>query len=1156
MKSLYDQIIQENNLSFITVTRTTNQITLKIDYTNLNYSIDSTENGWFINMESFGGNGQQGHPDLPYRTYTLELPANVIFSSINTTIDSIYSTAAGNYTPFKPVVIYADTIVLEEPNQEIYTTNANYPANPISITNPSNMRNWVFLGIELFPFQYNPVTGNLLKIDSIAYIINFEVSRDSIPKDSTKVSGYCIITTQTIKESSEKLEEFRLSKERIGFDCLVVTVDSLDTCNFTNLQAPGERPERIRRYLQENYIEKNIEYVLLIGNPDPDDQFHDNDYIGDVPMKMAYPERLDSFYDITPTDYYYSDLTGNWDLDGDEIFGENKTFSELGYVPRPSITNLNYSIKYEGYLIIPMNGTDTIKGIIQAKYDNGFRLWINDTLYNSSNNADRTYWSDSSSWNSIINQGETSLTQHFKSGLYKIKIEYKNTGGDGYLQLFFPLFTSYVQDYYKKLLPENWFYHYNNGNYYPGLEVTYYNDDSLSNSVSSQIQTSVINYDWTNGDKGIGGVDFLPEVIVGRIPIYENNIDTLDMILNRIINYQFNQEENQRRESLIITNQILPDADEDSIITVGEHINNLHVNNLFSTYRVYHRTWPNINLINLTIPTSYSNVLEVWNENNPSVVTWMSHGKAESNIYGQGVYALNIMNSTTCDQINRTKPAIVFEGSCFLGIPEYSYNLGYRLLKNNAVATISATRKGWGADKISDSLVQITVDATDLAYFFNKNLLDFNSVGSSFTNTKARNTTNICDWLNILTFNLYGEPSLSLFDEVQKIKLDAGYNLISSYMDVKSDSLFALFNGIKNKMSFIRNEDSLYYRPDSLNEIGAFNNKKAYYLYMQSSDSLFILGSPVVPENTYIDLKANFWNQLSYLRKNELIITSALDNIPDSIIVIVKNVNGQIYVPKYYINQIGNMKPGCGYLIYLTDSISFTYPQNSSSKSNLKKNICGFAQYLKPIKNRTGNNSTLIVKNLDLTDNYEIGIINTKGDLVGSGAVENNICPITIWGKNDIDNKTDGSLLGEILSPVLYNTSTMKFEDIILNNIKDIITGNYLNELLYFTDRIIEADATIDINNSTINNNFNMAAIPNPCNENTVISYTLIENTNVTLQITDNLANEVVRLVNNEFQQPGNYNYNLNSENLTNGIYYCNIFTDNNIETILILIIK
>jgi len=193
---------------------------------------------------------------------------------------------------------------------------------------------------------------------------------------------------------------------------------------------------------------------------------------------------------------------------------------------------------------------------------------------------------------------------------------------------------------------------------------------------------------------------------------------------------------------------------------------------------------------------------------------------------------------------------------------------------------------------------------------------------------------------------------------------------------------------------------------------------------------------------------------------------------------------------------------------------------------------------------------------MNIPDNYEIGIINSNGDLVGSGAIENNICPITIWGKNDIDNLVDGSLLGEFLRPVLYNTSTMKFENIVLNNIQDVISGNYLNDLLYFPDRIFEANATIDINNALINNNNNLTVLPNPCNENTIISYTLTENTNVTLQITDNLANEVARLVDNEFQQSGNYSYNLNSENLTNGIYYCNIITDNNIETVLILIIK
>src|SRR4030042_2704663 len=38
-------------------------------------------------------------------------------------------------------------------------------------------------------------------------------------------------------------------------------------------------------------------------------------------MKMCWPDRLDSYPD-TPTDHFFSDLTGNWDLDGDGYYGE------------------------------------------------------------------------------------------------------------------------------------------------------------------------------------------------------------------------------------------------------------------------------------------------------------------------------------------------------------------------------------------------------------------------------------------------------------------------------------------------------------------------------------------------------------------------------------------------------------------------------------------------------------------------------------------------------------------------------------------------------------------------------------------------------------------------------------------------------------------
>jgi hypothetical protein len=40
-----------------------------------------------------------------------------------------------------------------------------------------------------------------------------------------------------------------------------------------------------------------------------------------------------------------------------------------------------------------------------------------------------------------------------------------------------------------------------------------------------------INFNWVTGDNGPGGVDFSPEVYVGRIPVYDNDVGQLDAIL-------------------------------------------------------------------------------------------------------------------------------------------------------------------------------------------------------------------------------------------------------------------------------------------------------------------------------------------------------------------------------------------------------------------------------------------------------------------------------------------------------------------------------------------------------------------------------------------------------------------------------------------------
>ena len=132
--------------------------------------------------------------------------------------------------------------------------------------------------------------------------------------------GYTIITSNAIRTASTKLDDFVAHKITLGFNVEVITETDFG-------DAIGDAAaENIRSWLQDHYIDDNIKYVLFVGNPDPNQS--------KVPMKMTWPnlDRLDPGPlpdglwpedDLNgPTDFYYADLTGNWDLDDDGYYGE------------------------------------------------------------------------------------------------------------------------------------------------------------------------------------------------------------------------------------------------------------------------------------------------------------------------------------------------------------------------------------------------------------------------------------------------------------------------------------------------------------------------------------------------------------------------------------------------------------------------------------------------------------------------------------------------------------------------------------------------------------------------------------------------------------------------------------------------------------------
>ncbi len=126
------------------------------------------------------------------------------------------------------------------------------------------------------------------------------------PRDlpSTEGSGVdmVIVTTAALEADFQPLADWKTKK---GIPTVIRTTEWIDT----NYPAGLDRPHRIRLFLKDAY-EKWGTYMLLIGGD-----------FTNVPPREAFNRFFFGGTEI-PTDQYYACLEGNWNSDGDDLFGE------------------------------------------------------------------------------------------------------------------------------------------------------------------------------------------------------------------------------------------------------------------------------------------------------------------------------------------------------------------------------------------------------------------------------------------------------------------------------------------------------------------------------------------------------------------------------------------------------------------------------------------------------------------------------------------------------------------------------------------------------------------------------------------------------------------------------------------------------------------
>jgi len=163
----------------------------------------------------------------------------------------------------------------------------------------------------------------------------------------------------------------------------------------------------------------------------------------------------------------------------------------------------------------------------------------------------------------------------------------------------------------------------------------------------------------------------------------------------------------------------------------------------------------------------------------------------------------------------------------------------------------------------------------------------------------------------------------------QIITLKQGWNLISSYITNDNMDIENYLSSITDDILIVKNPSGDAYIPQyNIDNIGDWNNTHAYQIYMESAQTLELTGDAVVPENTVINLKVG-WNKIAYTRKSNLIATTAFEQLTDdNNLLIAKNLDGKAYIPSFGINNLGDLIPGVGYIIYVTNADSFSFPAN------------------------------------------------------------------------------------------------------------------------------------------------------------------------------------------------------------------------------------
>jgi len=306
--------------------------------------------------KDFCHDGPPGYPELPVRFLTYILPSGVRADSVS--IKACEYKLIGNHYlyPSQPSVPLDSTPPWVPPDSTIYSSKSPYPVAPIVIVERGFFDGASVVTVAVHPLMYKPAIKEVYAVSSVEF--EFFTSQ-AASRSRARIRGinaqktYDLALRAMVENVNDvpayyqppmlMPEQLPEAQGRSPFpspcEYTIITNDNDFLVNafqpfadwLTDKGVPArvirlgevlphfpgvDDAERLRNYLKFGYEQCGTVWVLLGGDA------------GVVPFRYGWSQndRPDppgnASGDVMPSDLYFSDLNGDWDVDGDGRWGE------------------------------------------------------------------------------------------------------------------------------------------------------------------------------------------------------------------------------------------------------------------------------------------------------------------------------------------------------------------------------------------------------------------------------------------------------------------------------------------------------------------------------------------------------------------------------------------------------------------------------------------------------------------------------------------------------------------------------------------------------------------------------------------------------------------------------------------------------------------